>query len=145
MPQRLTSAKRLVIKIGSALLVDPRKGALHRTWLEGLAQDVAACRARGQEVIIVSSGAIALGRHNLELGRDTLRLEESQAAAASGQIALAHAYQDVLAAHSISVSQVLLTIADTEERRRYLNARGTINTLLRLGAVPVINERKSVV
>jgi glutamate 5-kinase len=117
MPQRLASAKRLVIKIGSALLVDPKKGALHRRWLEGLAEDVAACRARGQEVIIVSSGAIALGRHNLGLGRDVLRLEESQAAAASGQIALAHAYQEVLAGHAISVSQVLLTIADTEERR----------------------------
>lgn len=144
MPHRLTSAKRLVIKIGSALLVDPEKGVLRRTWLEGLAEDVAACRARGQEVVIVSSGAIALGRRHLKLGRDVLRLEESQAAAASGQIALAHAYQEVLAAHDVGVSQVLLTIADTEERRRYLNARSTINTLLRLGAVPVINENDTV-
>ena len=144
MPQRLTSAKRLVIKIGSALLVDPKTGTLRRAWLEGLAEDVATCRARGQEVIIVSSGAIALGRRRLKLGPVTLRLEESQAAAASGQIALAHAYQDVLTAHGIGVSQVLLTISDTEERRRYLNARNTINTLLRLGAVPVINENDTV-
>lgn len=144
MPERLTSAKRLVIKIGSALLVDPKTGALRRDWLEGLAEDVAACRARGQEVIIVSSGAIALGRRKLDLGRGALRLEESQAAAASGQIALAHAYQDVLTAHAIGVAQVLLTIADTEERRRYLNARNTISTLLRLGAVPVINENDTV-
>ncbi len=144
MPQRLTSAKRLVIKIGSALLVDPATGTLRHTWLEGLAEDVAACRARGQEVIIVSSGAIALGRRRLELGPDVLRLEESQAAAASGQIALAHAYQDVLSAHTISVAQILLTIGDTEERRRYLNARNTISTLLRLGAIPVINENDTV-
>ncbi len=145
MPQRLASAKRLVIKIGSALLVDSKEGALRRAWLESLAQDVVACHARGQELIIVSSGAIALGRQHLGLGRDVLRLEESQAAAATGQIRLAHAYQEVLAQHGISVSQILLTIADTEERRRYLNARSTINTLLRLGTVPVINENDTVV
>jgi glutamate 5-kinase len=137
-------AKRVVIKVGSALLVDAEKGRLNRTWLEGFAADVARLRKRGQEVILVSSGAIALGRRHLGLSAGKLRLEESQAAAAVGQIRLAHAYKELLEAHEITVAQILLTLGDTEQRRRYLNARGTLNTLLSLGAVPVINENDTV-
>ena len=145
MSERLSRARRLVVKIGSFLLVDPETGELRRQWLEALADDVARCRARGQEVVIVSSGAIALGRRRLGLRRHKkLRLEESQAAAATGQIHLAHAYHDTLARHRLKVAQVLLTIGDTEQRRPYLNARGTIATLLSLGAVPVINENDTV-
>ena len=141
--RRLTQAKRIVVKVGSALLVDGDSGRLNRSWLESLAVDVAGMRRRGQEVILVSSGAIALGRRHLGLeGR--LRLEESQAAAAVGQIRLAHAYKDLLEQQDITVAQILLTLGDTEQRRRYLNARGTLNTLLSLGAVPVINENDTV-
>ncbi len=145
MSDRLAKARRVVVKIGSALLVDETHGAVRRKWLDALADDVAAMRARGQEVIIVSSGAIAAGRRRLGLpaGRE-LRLEEKQAAAASGQIGLAHAYQETLARHHITTAQVLLTLDDTEVRRRYLNARSTLNTLLRLGAVPLINENDTV-
>src|SRR6202789_3704688 len=139
-----TEAKRVVIKGGSALLVDAEKGRLNRTWLEGFAADVARLRKRGQEVILVSSGAIALGRRHLGLSAGKLRLEESQAAAAVGQIRLAHAYKELLEAHEITVAQILLTLGDTEQSRRYLNARGTLNTLLSLGAVPVINENDTV-
>jgi glutamate 5-kinase len=142
--RRFTEAKRLVVKIGSTLLVDGDKGRLNRAWLESLAADVAVCRKRGQEVILVSSGAIALGRRHLNLGIGKLKLEESQAAAAVGQIRLAHAYKELLDEHGITVAQVLLTLGDTEQRRRYLNARGTISTLLALGAVPVINENDTV-
>jgi glutamate 5-kinase len=142
--RRFTEAKRLVVKVGSTLLVDGDKGRLNRSWLESLAADVAACRKRGQDVILVSSGAIALGRRHLNLGIGKLRLEESQAAAAVGQIRLAHAYKELLDEHGITVAQVLLTLGDTEQRRRYLNARGTISTLLALGAVPVINENDTV-
>jgi glutamate 5-kinase len=142
--RRLTEAKRLVVKVGSALLVDAEKGRLNRAWLESFAVDVAALRKRGQEVILVSSGAIALGRRHLGLNVGKLRLEESQAAAAVGQIRLAHAYKELLDAHEITVAQILLTLGDTEQRRRYLNARGTLNTLLSLGAVPVINENDTV-
>jgi glutamate 5-kinase len=142
--RRLTDAKRVVIKVGSALLVDGEKGRLNRSWLESFVADVARLRARGQEVILVSSGAIALGRRHLNLGGGKLRLEESQAAAAVGQIRLAHAYKELLDVHAITVAQVLLTLGDTEQRRRYLNARGTLNTLLALGAVPVINENDTV-
>src|ERR1700689_1174831 len=141
---RLTEAKRVVVKVGSALLGEPEKGRLNRSWLESLTADVAACRKRGQEVILVSSGAIALGGRHLNLGTAKLKLEESQAAAAVGQIRLAHAYKELLDAHEITVAQILLTLGDTEQRRRYLNARGTINTLLSLGAVPVINENDTV-
>ena len=140
----VAKAQRLVLKIGSALLVDQDTGRLRRAWLDALVDDIAACRARGQEVLIVSSGAIALGRRRLGLERGTLKLEESQAAAANGQIQLAHAYQESLARHGLAVAQILLTIDDTEERRRYLNARNTLATLLRLGAVPVINENDTV-
>jgi glutamate 5-kinase len=142
--RRLTDAKRVVVKVGSSLLVDSDKGRLNRAWLESLAADVAASRRRGQEVILVSSGAIALGRRHLGLGTGKLKLEESQAAAAVGQIRLAHAYKELLDLHEITVAQILLTLGDTEQRRRYLNARGTLNTLLSLGAVPVINENDTV-
>jgi glutamate 5-kinase len=142
--RRLTDAKRVVVKVGSALLVDGDKGRLNRAWLETLAADVAVMRKRGQEVILVSSGAIALGRRHLDLGTGKLKLEESQAAAAVGQIRLAHAYKELLDVHEIAVAQILLTLGDTEQRRRYLNARGTLNTLLALGAVPVINENDTV-
>ncbi len=139
----LSSYKRITVKIGSALLVD-RTSGLKRSWLASLVGDIAALRHAGVDVLVVSSGAIALGRTILGLGRRRLKLEESQAAAATGQIALAHAWSDELARHSIKSGQVLVTLGDTEERRRYLNARATIGTLLRLGAVPVINENDTV-
>jgi glutamate 5-kinase len=140
----LANAKRLIVKIGSALLVDEESGGIRRKWLDALADDVAALRERGTEVILVSSGAIAVGRRHLGLETGTLRLEEKQAAAATGQIRLAHAYQETLARHHITVAQILLTLGDTEERRRHLNARSTLNALLKMGAVPVINENDTV-
>jgi glutamate 5-kinase len=140
----LLQARRIVVKIGSALLVDEDSGNIRRTWLDALADDVAQCRRRGQDVIIVSSGAIAVGRRHLGLAAGRLKLEEKQAAAATGQIRLAHAYQETLARHQITVAQVLLTLGDTEERRRHLNARSTLATLLKLGTVPVINENDTV-
>src|ERR1700681_651385 len=142
--RRLSEAKRVVVKVGSTLLVDAEKGRLNRAWLESFAVDVAAVRKRGQDVIVVSSGAIALGRRHLGLNTGKLKLEESQAAAAVGQIRLAHAYKELLDAHEVTVAQILLTLGDTEQRRRYLNARGTLNTLLALGALPVINENDTV-
>jgi glutamate 5-kinase len=142
--RRLTGAKRVVVKVGSTLLVDSDKGRLNRSWLDSFAADVAAMRKRGQEVILVSSGAIALGRRHLKLGAGKLKLEESQAAAAVGQIRLAHAYKELMESREITVAQILLTLGDTEQRRRYLNARGTLNTLLALGALPVINENDTV-
>ena len=141
---RLAKTKRLVVKIGSSLLVDESSGRIRRDWLEALAEDVAAMRAQGRQVTLVSSGAIAVGRRHLDLTQKTLRLEEKQAAAATGQIRLAHAYQESLARHDITVAQVLLTLEDTEERRRHLNARSTLTTLLGLGCVPVINENDTV-
>ncbi|OHC74671.1 MAG: glutamate 5-kinase [Rhodospirillales bacterium RIFCSPLOWO2_12_FULL_58_28] len=141
---RLAKAKRIVVKIGSALLVDEARGAVHRSWLEALADDIARLRGRGQEVIIVSSGAVAVGRRHLGLPAGVLLLEEKQAAAATGMVRLAHAYQEVLARHDITVAQVLLTLEDSENRRRYLNARNTLETLLRLGAAPLINENDTV-
>jgi glutamate 5-kinase len=140
----LAQARRVVIKVGSALLVEAASGQLNRAWLETLAADIAALRARGQDVLLVSSGAIALGRRHLGLEPGKLRLEESQAAAAVGQISLAHAWKDVLEQHQLTVAQILLTFGDTEERRRYLNARSTLGTLLKLGAIPVINENDTV-
>lgn len=139
----LKSYRRIVVKIGSALLVDRAQG-LKQQWLESLGTDVAALQAEGVEVLVVSSGAVALGRTVLGLPAGTLKLEESQASAAAGQIALAKAYADVLGAHQIRAGQVLLTLSDTEERRRYLNARATIETLLKLKAVPIINENDTV-
>jgi glutamate 5-kinase len=140
----LLRARRIAVKVGSALLVDAEHGQVNRSWLETLASDIAALRARGQEVLLISSGAIALGRQHLGLPRGRLRLEEKQAAAAVGQIRLAHAWKEALEQHGLSVAQILLTFGDTEERRRYLNARNTLGTLLRLGAVPVINENDTV-
>jgi glutamate 5-kinase len=140
----LVRSRRVLIKVGSALLVDAASGQLNRTWLETLAADIAALREQGREVLLVSSGAIALGRRSLGLSPGRLRLEESQAAAAVGQIRLAHAWKEVLEQHGLNVAQILLTLRDTEERRRYLNARSTLNTLLRLKAVPVINENDTV-
>jgi glutamate 5-kinase len=143
---RLAAARRVVVKIGSVLLVEPETGAIRDRWLDALCADVAALRARGTEVILVSSGAIAVGRAHLGIAPDRgeLRLEEKQAAAATGQIRLAHAWQESLARHGVTVAQLLLTLADTEERRRHLNARSTIDTLLKLGAVPMINENDTV-
>jgi len=141
--EALAGARRLVVKIGSALLAAD-SGEIRRGWLAALADDVARCHARGQEVILVSSGAIAVGRRHHGLGRRRLRLEENQAAAATGQIRLAHAYQEALARHGITVAQILLTLDDTEERRRHLNARATFAQLLSLGAVPVVNENDTV-
>ncbi|HYM71582.1 MAG TPA: glutamate 5-kinase [Stellaceae bacterium] len=139
----LADAKRLVIKIGSALLVGDH-GELRHAWLDALVADVARCRARGQEIILVSSGAIAVGRRHLGLIGRALKLEEKQAAAATGQIRLAHAYQEALARHGITVAQILLTLDDTELRRRHLNARATFAQLLALGAVPVVNENDTI-
>ncbi|MFU8821546.1 MAG: glutamate 5-kinase [Gammaproteobacteria bacterium] len=141
---RVAAARRVVVKIGSALLVDRASGRLDAPWFEDLVADIARLRKRGQDVLVVSSGAIALGRRYLGLRGGALRLEESQAAAAAGQIRLAHAWQEALGRHDIPVAQVLLTLGDTERRRRYLNARGTLETLLALGAVPVINENDTV-
>ena len=138
------SSKRLVVKIGSSILVDETQGQIRRDWLEALTGDVARLHRNGCEVVLVSSGAIRLGRTYLKLPSGTLKLEENQAAAATGQIQLAHAYQESLAQHGITVAQVLLTLDDSEARRRYLNPRQTMGTLLGLGAIPVINENDTV-
>jgi glutamate 5-kinase len=138
------NAKRIVVKIGSSLLVDGASGTLKADWLAALADDIAALRAAGKDVIVVSSGAIALGRNVLKLPKGALKLEDSQAAASVGQIDLAHAYEEAFRARSLVAAQVLLTLGDTEERRRYLNARNTMTTLLKLGAVPVVNENDTV-
>ena len=137
-------AKRIVVKIGSALLTDRATGALKADWLASLMDDVAALAKAGKEVVLVSSGAIALGRHALKLPKGALELEQSQAAAAVGQISLAHAYQELARARGLVAAQILLTLGDTEERRRYLNARHTIETLLDLKAIPVVNENDTV-
>jgi len=140
----LVRARRLVVKVGSALLVGGDSGRVNRAWLETLVEDLLRLRKRGQQLILVSSGAIALGRRRLGLRTGTLRLEESQAAAAVGQIRLAHAYKELLEEHGVTVAQVLLTLEDSERRRRYLNARATLEALLSLGALPVINENDTV-
>ncbi|HEY8537925.1 MAG TPA: glutamate 5-kinase [Steroidobacteraceae bacterium] len=140
----LVDARRVVVKVGSALLVDRATGQVNRAWVESLAADIARLRERGQEVLLVSSGAIALGRRALGLEPGKLRLEESQAAAAVGQIRLAHAWTEVLERHGLTVAQILLTLDDTEQRRRYLNARSTLATLLKFGSIPVINENDTV-
>ena len=140
---KLARYDRVVIKIGSSLLVD-RASGLKRDWLDSICDDIAALAARGTQVMVVSSGAIALGRSILNRPSGALKLEESQAAAACGQIALARAWSEALARHDRHAGQILLTLGDTEERRRYLNARATISTLLKLGAIPVINENDTV-
>ncbi|HEY6439799.1 MAG TPA: glutamate 5-kinase, partial [Acetobacteraceae bacterium] len=140
----LASAQRLVVKIGSALVVDPDEAAPRTAWLDGVAADIALLRARGVDVIVVSSGAIALARRSLGLQQRRLRLEEQQAAAAVGQIRLAQAWSEALSATGLTAAQLLLTLDDTEDRRRYLNARATLNTLLTIGCIPVINENDTV-
>ncbi len=140
----LADARRIVVKIGSALVVDDATAAPRSAWLASVAADIAALRARGAEVVVVSSGAIALARKALGLTRRRLRLEEKQAAAAVGQIRLAGAWQEALAGHGLKAAQLLLTLEDSEDRRRYLNARATLATLLNLGCVPVINENDTV-
>jgi glutamate 5-kinase len=144
MNTRFAAARRVVVKVGSALLVDEANAAPQQDWLASLAEDIADLRARGGSVIVVSSGAIALARHALGLAHPRLRLEEKQAAASVGQIRLAQAWTQALQAHGITAAQLLLTLDDTEDRRRYLNARATLDTLLDFGCVPVINENDSV-
>ncbi|HEY0212815.1 MAG TPA: glutamate 5-kinase [Paenirhodobacter sp.] len=136
------AARRVVVKIGSALLVGP--GGLKTDWVRALAEDVAAARARGTDVVLVSSGSIALGRRVLGLPAGPLALEQSQAAAAVGQIRLARAYEEVLDPHGVTTAQILVTLEDTDDRRRYLNSRATMETLLGLGVVPIVNENDTV-
>jgi glutamate 5-kinase len=138
------SSKRLVIKIGSSLLIDSTDGQLRRDWLDALADDLKDLHQKGSDVLVVSSGAIGLGRSRLKIATGELKLEDSQAAAAAGQIQLAHAWEAALARHDIPVAQILLTSEDTEQRRRYLNARSTIENLLTRRAIPVINENDTV-
>jgi glutamate 5-kinase len=140
----ISAARRIVVKIGSALIVDPDSASPRAEWLAGMAQDIAALAAAGKEVIVVSSGAIALARRRLNLTGAKLKLEEKQAAAAVGQIRLAQAWSEALSAHSLTAAQLLITLEDTEDRRRYLNARATLSTLLALRCIPVINENDSV-
>jgi len=140
----LHTAQRVVIKIGSALVVDADRAEPRASWLAGVAADIATLRVRGVDVIVVSSGAIALARRTLKLTQRVLKLEEKQAAAAVGQIKLAQAWSEALYAQMLTAAQLLLTLDDTEDRRRYLNARATLDTLLSLGCIPVINENDSV-
>src|ERR1035441_1703666 len=140
----LSSFRRIVVKVGSSLLVDAAAGSLKRDWLASLAADIAGLHKDKRDIIVVSSGAIALGRAVLKLPAGALKLEDSQAAAAVGQIALARAWSESLSAHALTAGQVLVTLGDTEERRRYLNARSTIDKLLEWRSVPVINENDTV-
>ena len=140
----LKSFYRIVVKVGSSLLVDSVAGQLKREWLSSLAADIEALHKESKDLIVVSSGAIALGRTVLKLPAGTLKLEDSQAAAAVGQIALARAWSEALGARGLTAGQVLMTLQDTEERRRYLNARSTIAKLLEWRSVPVINENDTV-
>lgn len=140
----LLKAKRLVLKIGSSLLVNEATGQVKNTWLNALADDILTARERGQQIIIVTSGAVAVGRRALGLPAGKLLLPQKQAAAAVGQIRLAHYYQEVLAERGLNVAQILLTLDDSEDRKRYLNARNTLNTLLEIGTIPVINENDTV-
>ncbi|HWV20087.1 MAG TPA: glutamate 5-kinase [Devosia sp.] len=139
----LAPYRRITIKIGSALLVD-KAGKLRKAWLDDLAEDIAALKAEGRDIVVVSSGAIALGRGLLGLSAVSLTLEQSQAAASAGQIALSQAWAEALARHNIVTGQILITPNITEERRYYLNARTTVTTLLGLGAIPIFNENDSV-
>src|ERR1700752_2715431 len=141
---RLADFRRIVVKVGSSLLVDAQAGKLNETWLASLTADLAALHRGGRDIMVVSSGAIALGRSVLKLPAGALKLEDSQAAAAVGQIALARTWSEALSRHGITAGQVLVTLQDTEERRRYLNARSTIERLLEWRAVPVINENDTV-
>ena len=141
----VASARRLVVKVGSSILIDAETGAADEAWLNAFASDVARVRARGQQIVVVSSGAVALGRGRLGLGRRRLSLPEKQAAAAAGQSLLMRAWETAFEPYGLMCAQVLLTREDTETRRRWLNARATIDTLLELGVAPVINENDTVV
>jgi glutamate 5-kinase len=141
---KLKNFRRIVVKVGSSLLIDQGAGAVRKAWLEALASDIAELHRGGRDILIVSSGAIALGRATLKLPRGTLKLEDSQGAAAVGQIALARIWSEVLGQHKIGTGQILVTLQDTEERRRYLNARSTISRLLSWKVIPVINENDTV-
>jgi glutamate 5-kinase len=141
---RLEDFRRIVVKVGSSLLVDTSAGRLNESWLASLISDLAPLHRDGRDIIVVSSGAIALGRAVLKLPQGALKLEDSQAAAAVGQIALARTWAEALSRHGLAAGQVLVTLGDTEERRRYLNARSTIHKLLEWRAVPVINENDTV-
>lgn len=143
-PEYIQNAKRIVIKIGSALLFDPVRGEARKDWMKALATDVAALRAQGSQVVLISSGSIALGRRHLGLSNVTIRLEEKQAAAATGQVELAQLWSEALADEGLRAGQILLAPEDTETRRRHINARATIQTLLNLGVVPVVNENDTV-
>src|SRR6187402_1523174 len=140
----LKNFRRIVVKVGSSLLIDSHAGEVRSAWLAALAADIAKLHREGRDVLVVSSGSIALGRSRLKLPRGPLKLEESQAAAAVGQIELARIWSEVLGAHGIGAGQILVTLQDTEERRRYLNARSTIGKLLEWRAIPVINENDTV-
>ena len=138
------AAGTIIVKIGSSLLVDEDRNAVNADWLASIARDIATLREQGKNVVVVSSGAIALGSRGLGISGRALAIEEKQAAAATGQVTLAHAWREALAAHDIRVAQILLSPEDTETRRRHLNARATISALLALGAVPVVNENDTV-
>jgi glutamate 5-kinase len=139
----LSEYRRLVVKVGSSLLIGS-DGHVHRRWLEGLAKDIATLQGNGQDVLVVSSGAIAIGSNVLDINRQRARLEDLQAAAAAGQVQLVHAYQEALGVNGITAAQILLTPEDTENRRRFLNARGTLEKLLERKVVPIINENDTV-
>lgn len=141
---RLADFRRIVVKVGSSLLVDRDAGAIKHDWLASLADDIAALHREQRDILVVSSGAIALGRSRLKLAAGPLKLEDSQAAAAVGQIALARIWAEILGARGLEAGQILVTLGDTEERRRYLNARSTIAKLLEWRAVPIINENDTV-
>lgn len=140
----LNKAKRIVIKVGSALLVDQKTGSLHQKWLKSLVEDIAFLHSKGKKVILVSSGSVALGRKYLHLKHKKLKLEEKQAAAACGQMELMRHYQKCLAPYDIQTGQILLTIQDSEDRKRYLNARTTLETLLKMRIIPIINENDTI-
>jgi glutamate 5-kinase len=140
----LATARRVVIKVGSSLLIDQETGQPHTARFAALAADAATLRAEGKSIVIVSSGAVALGRRALGLKAGKLRLEEKQAAAAAGQPRLMRAWEDALSRHSVPVAQALLTFYDTEQRRRWLNARSTLETLIERGAIPIVNENDTV-
>ena len=145
LPEVLAMSARLTVKVGSALVVDAQSGQTRDAWMKGLAADVAALRAQGKAVVLVSSGAVALGRRYLGLTRAKLKLDEKQAAAAAGQPQLMRAWEAAFASVGLKTAQVLLTREDTEKRRRWLNARATVETLLALGCVPIVNENDTVV
>ena len=140
----LPDAQRIVVKVGSALLVDESKNTINTAWLTGIARDIARLKATGKDVVVVSSGAIALGSWLLKIHNKSMTLQEKQAAAATGQVTLAHAWMDALGAHEVQAAQILLSPDDTETRRKHLNARATMGALLELGAVPVVNENDTV-